>query len=770
MQSVYEALEFDKVLNKINEHTCTDIGKDLVNRVKIFNDQKSLQNELDKLNEMISLIYRFNELPIDNSSNLLDIINHAYKVGILTIYDLEKVALDVIMTDKIINKFSTIEDHFPNIKEVIKDLVSLSYIENEIHKVITPNLTIYDDATPDLKRIRRQLVTLETDVSLKVKNLARTYQDYLSDNTVTIRNGHYVIPVKTTYKFKIEGIIHDTSDSGNTVFIEPGVIVEMNNKIASLRIEEQDEISKILRKLTEVVLKEKDSIIKNNSVIGYLDFLTAKAKYAIEEDGVVGLISEERVLSLKSARHPLINKNSIVPNDFYLDTNKHIIIISGPNAGGKSVALKTVGLLTIMHQSGLPILTLPSPTLPFFKRIQIDIGDQQSLNDSLSTFSAHMANIIDCTKKMGAKDLIIIDELGTGTDPQEGEALAKSLIDYIHFKHAFGVISSHFMGVKTYALDKDYVSNASMIFDEDNFAPTYKMRLGVPGKSYGMEVALRLGMDQAIIDKARKYLKEDNTNLFSSSLSKLDEIVQGYEKLEKENLEINNRLVKKEKELDKQSEELRIRKENLLKEVNDEKDELLEKARNKIDGIMHDLNKSDLKMHEVIDAKAKIDNLETIEVKHKNKLENFVIGDYVTIDDMNLEGSIIRIVDEKITVQTSLGNISVTREDLTKISKPKKKVNKSDLTYVDRAIVSRSVPFELNIIGMHVEEAMNEVSKYLDDVVIKGYESVRIIHGSGTGALRKAVHDYLKTQKFVKSYRLGGMGEGGVGATVVYLK
>ncbi|MCH5180407.1 MAG: endonuclease MutS2 [Erysipelotrichales bacterium] len=770
MQSVYESLEFSKVLEKVNEYTRTDIGKNLVSNIKLFNDQNVLQLELDKLNEMMSLILRFNELPIDNSSNLLDILNYASKVGILTIQDLEKVAFDVIIANKVINKFSSLEEEFLKLKNEIEHLTNLSSIEQEIHKVISPNLTIYDDATPTLKRIRRQIVTLESDVSFKVKNLARNFQDYLSDNTVTIRNGHYVIPVKTTYKFKIEGIIHDTSDSGNTVFIEPSAIVEINNKIASLKIEEQDEISKILRRLTEIVLDKKDVVINNNAIIGYLDFLTAKAKYAINEDGVVASISDERILSLKSARHPLISKDAIVPNDFFLDTQKHIIIISGPNAGGKSVALKTVGLLTIMHQSGLPILALPSATLPFFKRIQIDIGDQQSLNDSLSTFSAHMSNIIDCTRKMGAKDLIIIDELGTGTDPQEGEALAKSLIDYIHFKHAFGIISSHFMGVKTYALDKDYVNNASMIFDEENFAPTYKMRLGIPGKSYGMEVALRLGMDKAIIDKARKYLKEDNVNLFSSSLSKLDEIVHKYETLEKENFEIKNRLEKKEKELDKLSEDLRKRKENLMREVNDEKNQIISEAHEEIEEILRSLNKEDLKMHEVINARAKLDELESVEVKHKNSNEVFYVNDFVSLDDMNLEGSITRIVGEKITVQTSIGNIVVTKDDITKISKPNKKVKNEKLTYVDRAIVSRSVPLELNIIGKHVEEAMNDVSKYLDDVVIKGYESVRIIHGSGTGALRKAVHEYLNKQKFVKSYRLGGMGEGGVGATVVYLK
>ncbi len=770
MQSIYESLEFAQVLAKVNEYTRSDIGKQLVSSIKIFSDQTALQRELDRLNEMMSQILRYGELPIENSANLQTIINNGLKTGLLAIHDLEKIAFDALITEKVCKKFSPFADSFPKLNTIIRELKDLSFIEKEIHAIISPNFTIYDEASKELKNIRKQLLNLESDVALKVRSLIKVYQEFLTDNTVTIRNGHYVIPVKNSYKFKIEGIIHDTSDSGNTVFIEPALIVELNNKIAALKIEEQDEIFKILRKLTEFVLQHKEDIIKNNHTIGYLDFLTAKAKYAIKEDGVVASISNERILSLKDARHPLISKEIIVPNDFYLDPEKHILIISGPNAGGKSVALKAIGLLTVMHQAGLPVLAQPSATLPFFKRIQIDIGDQQSLNDSLSTFSAHMRNIIDCTKKMGAKDLIIIDELGTGTDPQEGEALAKSIIDFIHFKQAFGVISSHFIGVKTYALDKTYVNNASMIFDESNFMPTYKMRLGVPGKSYGMEVALRLGMDQAIIDKARKYLQEDNTNLFSTSLSKLDEIIKKYERLEKENKEIKSALLKREKELDKLNEDLSKRKANLLNEVKEEKEEILENAKQKVNEILASISKDDVKLHEVIKARANLENLQEKEEERKSNPEILNLGDYVDIVDMNLEGSIIRLAGEKITVQTGIGNLVVSKDELRKIFRPKSKDKKFQEHYVDRAIISRNVPLELNVIGKHVEEAINEVGKYLDDVRIKGYESVRIIHGSGTGVLRKAIHEYLQKQNFIKSYRLGGLGEGGVGATVVYLK
>lgn len=769
MKSIYESLEFKKVTDIIASYTKTEVGKEKINNLELILDQNQLTNELDTLKEMHSFISRYNELPISNSSLLIEIIEHGEKTGILSVYDLEKVASDISTIKRIKSVFEKYKEEFNKLSNIISDFIDLSNLEDLIHSVVSPSLTIYDDASMDLKRIRRNIASLESDLSSKIHNLAKNYGSYLTDNTVTLRNGHYVLPVKTMYKFKVEGIIHDTSDSGNTVFIEPSNIVELNNKIASLRIEEQDEIARILRKLTVEVLNKKEDVIKNNNILGYLDTLNAKAKYAIENDGVIANISNERVLKLNNARHPLISKDKIVPNDFYLDDNQHLLIISGPNAGGKSVALKTIGLLVTMHQSGLPILASEGASIPMFKRIYVDIGDQQSLNDSLSTFSAHMENIIDMSKKLGAKDLVIIDELGTGTDPSEGESLAKAILDYLHFKHAFGFISSHFMGVKTYALDKSYVMNASMIFDEINFMPTYKMRLGIPGKSYGMEVALRLGLDQSIIDKAKKYLKEDNASDFTSSLTKLDVLVHENERINASIKKQKEQIEKRNAELEKQNNELLKRKANLLKEVEDEKEELLEDTQKQIDEIMHELNKKDLKLHEVISAKKRLEDLDVQENKVKKVNDNFSLNEYVNIDDMNLSGTIIRIVNNKYTIQTNLGNIVVGKEDLSKTIKPiNKKVR--EVSNIDRNIISRAVPLELNLIGKHVDEALNELERYLDDVVIKGYSEVRIIHGSGTGALRKAVHEYLNKQKFIKSYRLGGMGEGGVGATVVTLK
>lgn len=769
MKSFYESLEFKKVLEIVNGYSKTEVGSELVLSSKIHSNPISLNDDLNLLKEMMSLVQRYNELPICNSSNLLKIIELANKFGILSVYDLEKVAQDIIIIKKLLSEFNKIKDEYPLLTKIMNDFVDLTNLESLIHSVISPNLSIYDNASNELNRIRRSLTNLENDLANKVKLLVKTYGDYLIDNNVTIRNGHYVLPVRVMYKFKVDGIIHDTSDSGNTVFIEPASIVELNNKIAVLKIEEQDEISRILRKLTESVLKEEEHIINNNKLLGQIDFLNAKTKYACDYNGVVANISEERELRLNGARHPLLSQNNVVPNDFLLSQDKHILIISGPNAGGKSVALKTVGLLVVMHQSGYPILANDGAVIPFFKRIYVDIGDQQSLNDSLSTFSAHMQNLIDMSKKLGMKDLVIFDELGTGTDPQEGEALAKSVLDYLHFKQAFSLISSHFMGVKTYALNKEYVMNASMIFDEKNFLPTYQMRLGMPGKSYGMEVAKRLGLDNNIIEKAQKYLKEDNNNLFSSSLSKLDALVNEYETKMKKIDDEQKKLVKDSKDLAAQLVEFNNKKSHLLEEVEEEKEQMLLETQEKIDEILHSLNKEEIKMHEVIKAKKDLTDLMEEKSIHNESNEIFDINDYVQIIDMNLNGTIKQINNGKYKVQTALGYVIVNKNEITKISRPIEK-KKTSMTMTDRHIISRSVPLELNLIGMHADEALISLEKYLDDVIIKGYQEVRIIHGSGTGVLRKVVHDYLSKQKFIKSYRLGGMGEGGVGATVVYLK
>lgn len=767
MKSFYDSLEFSSVTCEVSELTHTVVAKNLLEGVRVFNDEQKLAHELATLNEMISLAERFGELPLANSDNLTRVISDAEKFKILTVYDLEKVAQDVILIKHIQEYFKKVEADYPLLKKRFEEFQDLSSLENLIHSVISPNLTIYDTASQELNRIRRQLHNLEDELIVKARNIAKTYSDYLQEQTATIRNGHYVLAVKAMYKFKVDGIIHDTSDSGNSVFIEPSLIVELNNKIASLKLEEQDEITRILRQLTDAVLNKKEQVITNNNILGYLDFVNAKTRFALNHNAIVANVSENRIIELKQARHPLIDKQKVVANDFCLNPTQHIMIISGPNAGGKSVALKTVGLLVVMHQAGFPIPVV-SAEIPFFKRIYVDIGDQQSLNDSLSTFSAHMANIIDMCKKLGMKDLVLIDELGTGTDPNEGEALAKSMLDYLHFKHAYALISSHFSGVKTYALDKDYVINASMVFDEQNFAPTYRLRLGMPGKSYGMEVAKRLGLEEQIILNAQKYLKKDGQNAFTNSLSKLESLVSDYERKVKSINEREKGLKEKEESLRKQEESLKKRHENFMQSVEEDKDELISVAQAQIDEIMRNLKHEDLKLHEIIKARKDLEELSSEEQVKVDENVNLEVNDYVEIKDMNLIGKIIRTKGDKYIVQTSLGNITAAKNELFLTRKPTEKNIK--MTSVDRAIISHSVPLELNLIGMHVEEALTILEKYLDDVVIKGYHQVRIIHGSGTGALRTAVHEYLRKQKFVASFRLGGMGEGGVGATVVEIK
>lgn len=770
MKDIYEALEFKRVLENVQKYCHTDIGKEHVLNLKLLTNKAKLFDELAILNELSSLIQKYGLLPITSSSSLKQMIEFAKKGGVLTPLELQHVANDVITISSIIKFVENIENLYPKLKEIIAQFYNLSNIERAINQVISPNLTIYDNATSELKKIRHSLSQLESDLQKQIKILLKTYDSLLTDKNITIRNGHFVLPIKTGDKNKVPGIICDVSDTGMTTFIEPNLIVEMNNKIYLLKQQEQEEIMRILTMLTKEVVKVEKEVLTNNTILGYLDFVMAKAQYGVSNDATIASISEEQVIDIKRAYHPLISKDKCIPNDFYLDEKQHILLISGPNAGGKSVALKTVGLAVLMHQSGLPVLALEGAKLGFFKRIYIDIGDQQSLSDSLSTFSAHMYNIVDLSYKLGSKDLVILDELGTGTNPLEGEALAKSVIEHIHSRCALSFITSHFSGVKTFALENNYIINASMIFDETNIAPTYKMRVGVPGKSYGLLVAERTGIASNIIQRAKYFMENSDVNL-EATIDRLQLLMQQNEEKEKKLKQREITISENEKTIAKLEKELKQKKASLLADFNQEKEDLLSQTREQIDEILQSINKQDVKMHEVIKAKKDIDDLsedeEEEEIIDDTPLK---VGDYCLIYDLDIEGTIIRKNTSRAIVKTSSGNIETSLKSLVHAVKPKKKNQSVAIHQIDDTIMKRSVPLELNIIGKHIDEGIEELSIYLDQVVIKNFKQVRIIHGSGTGALRTAVHDYLRKQKFVDSFRLGGQNEGGVGATVVYLK
>ena len=770
MKNLYDTLEFNKIQEKLNLYIKTEVGKNLVNTLELSTDFFLLQKELSFVEEMMNLIVRFGTLPIINSSDLAIKIGFAKKGGILTPKDLNDIAEDIETSSKVISFVKKCEGNYDNIKDFIKDFNVLNHLSNSIKGVISPSLTIYDNASSKLKSIRTKIVSTQQELTARINSLVRTYSSILSDGNITLRNDHFVLPVKTTEKNKIQGIIHDVSNTGETTFIEPNSIVELNNKIYVLKLEEQEEIKRILLELTKEVLSYENEILTNNQMLGYLDFVQAKSLYGNDIDGYVATLEKEQQIHLIGAKHPLLNKDTCIPNSFELNKDHRIMIITGPNAGGKTVALKTVGLLILMNQCGLPLPTSKKPILSIFNNIFLDVGDNQSIQDNLSTFSAHITNIAQIVKNIGGKDIVLIDELGTGTSPNEGEALAISVINEILFKNSFGIISSHFEGVKILAMQNDNIINASALFDEEKLLPTYKIKVGMPGKSYGVDVASRLGMPEHIIENAKNYLANHQEQNLDNAINKLEKQFILNEKLSEElNAKLKN-IEAKEIESNKILANIDKIKEEAMLEAEEQKEELLKKARMEIDSILKELKENEIKLHTITAAKKALENLETEEIEVDSPNQEVEINDYVKIKDTNMQGKIIRKVKNNITVITQEGlSINTTTNKVIKTMAPAKKVAPR-MTKGDQMIFKQSVPLELNVIGLHVDEALEKVEKYLDTCLARKIKSCRLIHGSGTGALRSAIHNYLKTLKSVDSFRLGGAGEGGVGATVVTFK
>lgn len=764
MQNVYETFEFNKIREFINEYTKTEVGANKVNNLLMLKNYDEVNNALEDLKEVTSLIIRFGTFPIQNSADAFKLIEMAKKTGILTPHDFYMIANDVATMAAISEYIKKIDVSYPRIQEKASRFADLSSLEKEIRRIITTSLTVDDKASVKLSEIRNDLRKAYRQLETKGASLAYQYAQYLSDENPTIRDGHFVLPVKTAQKSKVLGAIYDVSDTGNTTFIEPLEIITLNNQITALKVEEADEIRRILKQLTNLVLLQEDEVLRNNEIIGELDFLQAKGLYAKEINAEIAeFTSKEQILELINARHPLLDKNKVVSNSYYFDSIKRIVIISGPNAGGKTVSLKTVGLLVLMNQCGLA-LPVNKARLSYFTHIYIDIGDNQSISDNLSTFSAHMSHIGEITSLAKGKDLVLIDELGTGTDPREGEAIALGVINSLVKAHSFCFISSHFSSLKEYALTHPNIENSSMIFDEENLIPTYIFKMGVPGKSYGIEVASRYGIKEEIIKDAKKHLENSSSYKNDELMKVLQKKVENASKLEaslkKQTIEVEQET----KRLQVDRKNLEEKRQKLLSSVEEEKEDLINETKEKIDEVIKVLSQGDIKLHDVIELKKKVEELEAKEeVEIFN--EDIKINDTVSVPSLDLEGIVKRIKDNKATVASTSGiSLEIELNRLHKINRnfSKGTIKTKNITQLDL----RSVPVELNIIGLHVDEAKEKLVKYLDDCRMKHMSKVRVIHGFGSGALRRMVHEYLKTQKDL-TFTLAEGYEGGGGATIV---
>lgn len=770
MQNAYEKFEFEKVTEKLASYTRTEGGKHKALSLRMFDNTIALERELAFTSEMMDILDRFGNLPITVSSDLSKAIDLAKKGGVLGITELERVASDILLQEALRHYFKQV-DSSPLLLEYVSHFPDISSLEKSIHKVIAPDLTIFDNASPKLSTVRHAMRRLENEMKKKLNSILEANKEWLSDYTLTLKNGHYVLPVANSYKSKVKGIVQDVSNSGGTTFIEPEILVEMNNKMVELQNDEREEIHRLLMELTQEVLSREEEVLNSNQMIAYLDFLMAKGNYAHENDAHIATLSKKSVVDMMNARHPLLDRKKVVPNDFLLDEKTSLIVISGPNAGGKTVALKTIGLLVMMNQCGLALPCDQGAELGFFRHIYVDIGDSQSLSDNLSTFSGHMKNLSEILSNVGGKDLVLLDELGTGTSPKEGEAIAYSVISYLLEKHAITLVSSHFEGLKAYALSHPEVTNASMMFDEQTLTPTYKLKMGLPGESYGLVVAKRFGVPEEILKKASSYLNEHEDLSVSEAIKKLSEATRLAEE-EKNKLAIERTKVEGEaKALKSKEAALAKREENFLSDVEAKKNAMLGDYEEQMNELLKSVQRSDVKLHEVIKAKKKLEDLQE-EVKKETFDGPLSVGDYVAIPSLFVQGRLKEMNGSKITIVTREGlTLHAKKDQAVRVEEPKIEHKETSALRIDDITNRASVPLELNIIGQHIDEAKLSLEKYIDECLIRHYKRVRIIHGWGSGALRNLTRTYCETHKNIIASYEGATGEeGGGGATIVHLK
>jgi len=759
-------LEFDIIKDTLKRCATLKLNKEKIVDLELITNKNTLQIELNKTDEASKILLRHGRIIIEELNDIyfsIDKVNKGAVLSIEELYDIKN-SFKIIKENKNFAK-NIDENEFKEFNSLINNLHVCSELNNELIKCISDYNTINDEASLTLKKIRREIKNLESQIKEKLLKLINMHSSILNDTNIIFKNGKQVLAVQSAHKYKLGGIIVDESNSGFTSYVEPEEVYKITSKINILKNEENEEILKILMQLSNLVNKYSNEIKSNFTSLLELDFMFAKGEYANKMNAKIAYLSDD-TLKLIRAKHPLIDKDKVVSNDFYLSNkDKKILIISGPNTGGKSVALKTVGLLSYMNQCGLAIPVEGEAILPVFDNIYVDIGDNQSIISSLSTFSSHISNISYILNNITDKSLVLLDEVGAGTDPREGESLAMAIIDYCHNKGCFLLSSTHYDNLKTFAINKDYIEVSSMEFDKINLLPTYRLLKGQVGKSYALEISSRYGINKEIIDKAYKYKEEysSSTEKMLKKLEiKLEEQQQLIDEYEKQSNELNE-LIKenkiKEKELSNKIEEIK-------EKANEEINNLIKDRKEEINEILKNIRENEnLKMHEAIIANKKLDGLIIEDEEDEETNNNFKIGDTVKIISLSKIGKIISINKNKYGVNTGNITINIDGNDL---EKTKAVVNVSKVTISNKVRTSK-MSMELNLIGKRVEEALTELTLYLDKARIMNLPSVRIIHGYGTGRLQKAIHEYLKKENNIE-YHFGGQNDGGMGSTIVEFK
>ncbi|WP_099203300.1 endonuclease MutS2 [Miniphocaeibacter massiliensis] len=783
-----KVLEYNLIINRLVEYTKSNLGKDISRKLMPTTDIDIVKKTLEETEEACSLIYAFGNPSIYEINDFILPLKHVEKGGSLNpkeLLDAATLLRSVREVKKYLGETEENNIKYPIIYNMIFNLIQFDNIESNISSSIISETEISDNASSELKRIRREIQNKTSAIRNKLNSILKSQnsEKLLQDSFVTIRDGRYVIPVKSENRSFVKGIVHDQSSSGATAFIEPMAVVELNNDIRILESKEAEEIKKILRNLSIELFEIKDQLIENQKILSYMDFVFAKGNLAIELEGTKPEVNTNGIINLKKARHPALDKKTVVPIDVYIGKDYNTLVITGPNTGGKTVTLKTVGLLTLMAQSGLMIPCNANSEIAIFNEIFADIGDEQSIEQSLSTFSSHMTNIVNILENLQYNSLVLFDELGAGTDPTEGAALAIAILERLLKKNIRTMATTHYSQLKLFALNTKGVKNGSVEFNVDTLRPTYKLTIGIPGKSNAFEISKRLGLGESIINEAKELISEENQS-FEDVLSKIEYDRKQVEESKKKQEELENEIKEIKLKLQLELDKAKNTREKIIEEAREEAYNIILEAKDSTkDLIKHlkflekDAEKNIAKEVTLIEKdfseklKKNTSNKNLLETSNNSKKE-ISIGDDVEILGMNEIGEVITNPDKKgdIQVQVGIMKINANIKNLRLVESKDEKKASNNIKNIIKNKSSKEVNRELDLRGLNIEEAIYEIDKFIDDAYIVGLKEVVLIHGKGTGALRQGVQKYLNRNKHAKSFRIGSYSEGGTGVTVVEIK
>lgn len=781
-QTYLNKLEYFKIINILSGYCKTYVGKNLVANLVPSNNKDEVLKLLQETEEAVNLTYRISTAPMSEIANISENLLTLESFGVLSIKSILEIKNILQLSQELKNYFYTEAidtSSFTLLEQYFSKLYTNKSIVEKISKIIIDENTIADDASSNLKNIRRKQRNLEQDIKDKLNSFihSSSYSKYIQENIITIKNDRYVIPVKEEYRSMIKGFVHDISSSGSTVFIEPISIFETNNDIYNLKIEEHLEIEKILKDLSLLLSPITNELKTNIETIGYLDYIFAKSSYSKDIKGITPNINDNKNIKLINAKHPLIDQNKVVPISVNIGEDFSTLVITGPNTGGKTVTLKTIGLLVCMACSGLNIPADEQSSIFVFDEIFADIGDDQSISESLSTFSAHMTNIVDIVNTATDKSLILLDELASGTDPLEGANLAISILDYFKNINALTISTTHYQELKEYALLTKGVKNASVEFNLETLSPTYKLLIGVPGKSNAFEISKKLGLKQEIITYAKSMLNSDDVSIeellknIYDNKAKIEAEKQETEKYLEEVKTLKASLIQDNSNLEKQKIDLinnaKIEARKILLNAKDEANEIIKNLNNSSN--IKTQNNLRNKLNNDINS-ISLQNYETKSTSNALDISQIKQNETVFVTTLKQNGIVLSNISKSNEVIVQVGSIKMNIPIKYLEKAHKETITKKDTKNYTSISKTRNAKTEINVIGYTVEEATFVVDKFLDDCALAKIKTVRIVHGKGTGKLKNGIHQFLKNHPHVASYRMGTYGEGEMGVTVVEVK